>query len=128
MYRNPEQAGCGSSTASQTAWGLMALLAHLPSTDEAITIDVAFLLLTQTDKRIAGAPWLEQQSTGARFPKFFYLGYSLYPQYLPLMALGRYVKSQALHSTSRSAINEKDIYQWVVDGASPATSKKPLLL
>ena len=93
-YKNPECAGCGPSTASQTAWGLMALLAHLPPTDQAISRGVTWLVSSQTSVFEKGATWPEPRFTGTGFPRFFYLGYSLYPHYFPMMALGRYWKAR----------------------------------
>lgn len=90
-YAHPERAGCGVSTASQTAWGLMALLAHLPRTDCAIKRGVTYLVTTQTDKKGEGATWPQRLYTGVGFPDHWYLGYSLYPHYFPLMALERYL-------------------------------------
>lgn len=99
-YKDPQQAGCGTSTASQTAWGLMGLLAHLPPTDEAIRKGIAYLILTQTVRKGEGASWPETAYTGTGFPGFFYLGYELYAHYFPLMALGRFVQSRASHEQS----------------------------
>lgn len=95
-YQYPARAGCGTSTASQTAWALMGLLAHLPPTDGAIRKGVAFLVAAQTKKVGGGASWPETEYTGTGFPGFFYIGYSLYPHYFPMMALGRYVHSTAV--------------------------------
>ena len=99
-YKDPQRAGCGPSTASQTAWGLMGLLAHLPPTDEAIRKGIAYLILTQTVRKGEGASWPEPAYTGTGFPGFFYLGYTLYAHYFPLMALGRFVQSRASHEQS----------------------------
>ena len=93
-YKIPKRAGCGTSTASQTAWGTMALLACLPPMDEAISRSVLWLMSAQTKNNGNGATWPEAQYTGTGFPKFFYLGYALYPHYFPLMALGRYWKAR----------------------------------
>lgn len=89
-YKFPERAGRGASTPSQTAWGAMALLAHVPVTDEAIQRSIMWLTLAQTDRKGIGATWPESQYTGTGFPRFFYLGYSMYSHYFPLMALGRF--------------------------------------
>lgn len=91
-YKDPTLAGHGKSTASQTAWGVMALLAHLPNSDEAISKSIAYLVSTQTKVRGSGATWPETEYTGTGFPNFFYLGYSYYPHYFPMMALGRYLQ------------------------------------
>ena len=93
-YKNPNLAGRGPSTASQTAWGAMALLAHLPSSDEAIGKSMLYLTDTQTDRKgdDGGASWPETQYTGTGFPRFFYLAYSLYSHYFPMMAMGRFLQ------------------------------------
>lgn len=101
-YRDPTLAGHGKSTASQTAWGAMALLAHLSSSDEAVRASVAYLVSSQTKVRGNGATWLETEYTGTGFPNFFYLGYSYYPHYFPMMALGRYMqKLEKLEKTEK---------------------------
>ena len=91
-YRDPTLAGQGRSTASQTAWGAMALLAHLPNSDDAVEESIAYLVSTQTETRGHGATWPETEYTGTGFPNFFYLGYSYYSHYFPMMALGRYLQ------------------------------------
>ncbi|KAJ5335519.1 hypothetical protein N7452_007922 [Penicillium brevicompactum] len=92
-YQDAKLGGNGPSTASQTAWALMGLLSYLPVTDKSVQSGVQFLLRTQcmSDKD-DGATWLETQYTGTGFPKHFYLGYSLYPHYFPMMALGRFLQ------------------------------------
>lgn len=89
-YKDPRLAGRGASTVSQTAWGAMALLAHLPASDEAVKASIAYLVSAQTKKRGHGATWLEREFTGTGFPNLFYIGYSYYSHYFPMMALGRY--------------------------------------
>ena len=95
-YRSPERAGCGVSTPTQTALGVMALLAHLPKTDVSIQKSIAFLVKTQTDNGEGegeGATWPQRQYTGTGFPGHWYLGYQFYPHYFPMMALGRYLQN-----------------------------------
>ena len=91
-YARPEEAGKGNSTASQTAWGLMALLAHLGPEDNSIQKGITYLIRTQSYEKGSGASWPEKAYTGTGFPRFFYIGYQLYSHYFPLMALGRFVK------------------------------------
>ncbi|KAL3482119.1 terpenoid cyclases/protein prenyltransferase alpha-alpha toroid [Aspergillus californicus] len=84
-------AGVGPSTASQTAWGLMGLLAVLPATDPAITRGIQYLVGTQsTQGQSKGASWDEHLFTGVGFPNWFYMKYNFYQHYFPLMALGRW--------------------------------------
>jgi len=92
-YADQTQAGCGISTPSQTAWGLMALLAHIPSSEEAIERGVKYLISTQANQGTKGATWTDSAFTATGFPFCLYLQYSFYPHYFPMMALGRYVKA-----------------------------------
>jgi squalene-hopene/tetraprenyl-beta-curcumene cyclase len=92
-YKDPALRGIGNPTPSQTAWGLIGLLAvveRLPQLrDEfrpAIERGVDWLL---RDQRADGT-WTESDFTGTGFPKHFYLRYHLYAQHFPLTALGRY--------------------------------------
>jgi squalene-hopene/tetraprenyl-beta-curcumene cyclase len=81
-----EWAGRGDSTASQTAWALLALLAAGGPAD-AIERGVAWLAQTQ---RPDGS-WDEPQFTGTGFPRDFYINYHLYRLVFPVSALGRYL-------------------------------------
>jgi squalene-hopene/tetraprenyl-beta-curcumene cyclase len=81
-----EWAGRGDSTASQTAWALLALLAAGGPAD-AIERGVAWLARTQ---RPDGS-WDEPQFTGTGFPRDFYINYHLYRLVFPVNALGRYL-------------------------------------
>ncbi len=77
--------GRGPSTASQTAWGLLGLLAGEDRVSEHATRGARWLLERQTEV----GDWEEVASTGTGFPNHFYLRYDLYRRYFPLMALGR---------------------------------------
>lgn len=91
-YNNPAFAGCGPSTASQTAWGVMGLLAFLAAGDAAAERGVRWLVRSQrTPGDGTDATWPETAYTGTGFPGFFYIGYDLYRHYFPMMALGRYL-------------------------------------
>jgi len=89
-YADRSCMGRGASTASQTAWALMALLAFLPPGDPAVQRGVAWLVSHQTEE----GSWNEKEFTGTGFPKYFYLRYHMYRHYFPLMALGRYLRAQ----------------------------------
>ena len=91
-YTYPERAGCGDSTPTQTAWGAMGLLAHLPQADKSIRKSVAFLVEKQTGKDGHGATWPQREYTGTGFPEHWWLGYTLYPHMFPMMALGRFLE------------------------------------
>jgi squalene-hopene/tetraprenyl-beta-curcumene cyclase len=85
-YDDPSLKGQGESTASQTAWGTMALLAAAGPHDPAVKKGVDWLIVHQA----ADGAWDEQWFTGTGFPRVFYLKYHLYRHYFPLMALARY--------------------------------------
>lgn len=84
-YDEPELRGVGESTAAQTAWALLALLAGGRGAEagRAIERGVGYLLSTQRpDGR-----WIDEPWTGTGFPRVFYLRYHLYATYFPLLAL-----------------------------------------
>jgi squalene-hopene/tetraprenyl-beta-curcumene cyclase len=83
-YDDPEWIGRGESTASQTAWALLALDAA-GERSLALRRGVRWLLDTQ---RPDGG-WDEPQFTGTGFPSDFYINYHLYKIVFPIMALGR---------------------------------------
>ena len=80
--------GTGTSTASQTAWALLALLAAGERASETAERGVRWLARTQRPD----GTWDEPQYTGTGFPRDFYLNYHLYRLAFPVSALGRYVR------------------------------------
>ena len=116
-YMDASQMGKGRSTASQTAWALMALTAAGRNDDEAaIAAGVQFLIERQKD-----GTWEERDYTGTGFPGYgvgatiklgdpllaerlkqgpelsraFMINYNLYRHYFPIMALARVRKMMA---------------------------------
>ncbi|GHJ41861.1 squalene--hopene cyclase [Streptomyces sp. TS71-3] len=90
-YRDvAEWSGRGESTASQTAWSLMALLAAGERESKAVERGVAWLAETQGED----GSWDEPYFTGTGFPWDFSINYHLYRQVFPLTALGRYVHGE----------------------------------
>jgi len=85
-YEDESLQGIGPSTASQTAWALLGLLAAGDVDDAAVRRGVAHLLDTQ----LGDGRWDEPYYTGTGFPGAFYLKYHMYPIYFPLLALARY--------------------------------------
>jgi squalene-hopene/tetraprenyl-beta-curcumene cyclase len=79
--------GRGASTASQTAWALLALLAAGERDSAATQRALGFLAATQRDD----GTWDEPYFTGTGFPGDFYINYHLYRLIFPVQALGRYV-------------------------------------
>src|SRR5216683_8369057 len=78
--------GQGPSTPSQTAWGLIGLLAGADLSDPAIFKAVSYLAHQQKDD----GSWSEPDFTGTGFPGVFYLKYHLYRNSFPVYALARY--------------------------------------
>ena len=79
------------STASQSAWGVLGLLASGDTTSLSLRQGIEYLLETQNPD----GTWNEELATGTGFPKVFYLNYHLYKDYFPLLALASFVKQQA---------------------------------
>ena len=113
-YDDPAWAGRGESTASQTAWALLALLAagegaagpqaadggprraaaacragarRPPTAPGSVERGVRWL----ADHQRPDGTWDEPQYTGTGFPGDFYINYHLYRLVFPVSALGRYL-------------------------------------
>jgi squalene-hopene/tetraprenyl-beta-curcumene cyclase len=83
-------AGRGESTASQTAWALLALIAAGgPGEQDSIERGVRWLSGSQRPD----GTWDEPQFTGTGFPGDFYINYHLYRLVFPVCALGRYLRA-----------------------------------
>ncbi|WP_422368286.1 squalene--hopene cyclase [Pelagibius sp.] len=75
-----------ASTAAQTAWALLGLMAAGEVDSDAVRRGIAFLQNCPRDEK----RWLDTHWTGTGFPRVFYLHYHGYSAYFPLMALARY--------------------------------------
>ncbi|REJ75057.1 MAG: squalene--hopene cyclase [Acidobacteria bacterium] len=95
-YVDPSCKGAGPSTAAQTAWALLGLMAVHPdlgpgcAPDEerdavrrSVEAGVARLVASQE----ADGGWRDVEWTGTGFPAVFYLRYHFYDRYFPLQAL-----------------------------------------
>ena len=80
--------GRGESSASQTAWALIALHAAGEAGSGAARRGLDWLQSTQLPE----GTWDEPQYTGTGFPGDFYINYHLYRLVFPVMALGRYLQ------------------------------------
>ncbi|HZR52339.1 MAG TPA: squalene--hopene cyclase [Streptosporangiaceae bacterium] len=87
-YDDPALGGQGESTASQTAWALLALLAAGERDGKAVEAGVRWLAATQLPNGSWDEPWF----TGTGFPGDFYINYHLYRLAFPVSALGRYLR------------------------------------
>lgn len=82
-YRGYERA---SSTASQTAWALLGLMAAGEVNHPAVARGIGWLQATQREHGL----WDETRFTATGFPRVFYLRYHGYRKFFPLWALARY--------------------------------------
>jgi squalene-hopene/tetraprenyl-beta-curcumene cyclase len=87
-YADPATwSGRGASTASQTAWALLALQAAGECGSAAAERGLGFLAETQSSE----GTWPEPYFTGTGFPGDFYINYHLYRLVFTIQALGRCV-------------------------------------
>ncbi len=98
-YELSSTKGQGNSTPSQTAWGLIGLLAGTDPNDSAIGRAAAYLVQQQN----SDGSWSEEEFTGTGFPGVFYLKYHLYKNSFPVYALARY-RNQSLPTTEYCAV------------------------
>jgi len=82
-YRGYERA---PSTASQTAWALLGLMAAGEVDHPSVARGIAYLKETQQEDGL----WGQEHYTGGGFPRVFYLRYHGYPKFFPLWAVARY--------------------------------------
>jgi squalene-hopene/tetraprenyl-beta-curcumene cyclase len=82
-YRGYERA---PSTASQTAWALLGLMAAGEVDHVAVERGIKYLADTQGSDGF----WSESRYTATGFPRVFYLRYHGYPKFFPLWAMARY--------------------------------------
>ena len=82
-YRGYEQA---PSTASQTAWALLGLMAAGEIDHPAVARGIGYLSETQGGDGF----WDEPRYTATGFPRVFYLRYHGYAKFFPVWAMARY--------------------------------------
>ncbi|MFI5181787.1 MAG: squalene--hopene cyclase [Thermoanaerobaculia bacterium] len=99
-YDDPSKKGRGPSTAAQTAWTIMALVALGEGSSESVARGIEYLLREQQ----YDGSWKDDYWTGTGFPKVFYLRYHLYATYFPLWALSVYRKSRGQSSAQDSQV------------------------
>ncbi|HEX4111261.1 MAG TPA: squalene--hopene cyclase [Stellaceae bacterium] len=84
-WRNRPRGEGKESTASQTAWALLGLMAAGEIDHPAVTRGCAYLLAMQNPDGL----WDEEWYTAVGFPRVFYLRYHGYRAFFPLWALAR---------------------------------------
>jgi len=128
-YADPSLRGVGPSTASQTAWGLLALMAAGEIDTPEVHMGVRYLTSSQTGEGF----WDEPHFTGAGFPGYlvgerldqlpkpgkrghqgpnisagFMINYHLYRNYWPLLALGRFRNLSAATQSREGIFNDQE--------------------
>jgi squalene-hopene/tetraprenyl-beta-curcumene cyclase len=84
------------STASQTSWALLGLMAAGAVDRPSVNKGIDYLLAGQRGDVL----WAEQRFTATGFPRVFYLRYQGYAKFFPLWALARYRNLKAVNTTS----------------------------
>ena len=85
-YYEDRKSEVKESTASQTAWAVLGLMAAGEVDTDEVRRGIAYLDAAKRD----GARWEEKLYTGTGFPRVFYLKYHGYAAYFPLWAVSRY--------------------------------------
>jgi squalene-hopene/tetraprenyl-beta-curcumene cyclase len=88
--------GPAPSTASQTAWALLGLMAVGKVDHPSVRRGIDYLL----ERQGSDGFWAEQRFTATGFPRVFYLRYHGYSKFFPLWALARYRNLKASNTTS----------------------------
>jgi squalene-hopene/tetraprenyl-beta-curcumene cyclase len=81
----------GPSTASQTAWAILGLLAGGDTRSISLHTGIEYLLRT----RRSDGTWHEDYATGTGFPRVFYLVYTEYRNAFPILALAAFKKAKS---------------------------------
>jgi squalene-hopene/tetraprenyl-beta-curcumene cyclase len=82
------------STASQTAWAVLGLMAAGEAAHPAVVRGIDYLIASQSRDGTWDEPWY----TAVGFPRVFYLRYHGYRAYFPLWALARYRRLKRANS------------------------------
>jgi squalene-hopene/tetraprenyl-beta-curcumene cyclase len=104
-YDDPSLAGSGASTASQTAWALLALMAAGDVRHASVKAGVRYLVTNYSNG------WKERHFTGTGFPRVFYLRYHGYSLFFPVWALAVYARHKNGIATVQDMVREKQLEQ-----------------
>jgi squalene-hopene/tetraprenyl-beta-curcumene cyclase len=118
-YDEPSLCGRGRSTASQTAWAILGLMAAGEVGSQSVQRGIHYLTRNFDGK----TGWKEAPYTGTGFPRVFYLRYHGYSHYFPLWALGVYRNLSRGFPTRQDALRSEPRSAW---GPFPALRQRPL--
>jgi squalene-hopene/tetraprenyl-beta-curcumene cyclase len=107
------------STASQTAWAILGLLAGGDTTSLSVRKGIEYLVSSQRED----GGWDEDLATGTGFPKVFYLTYHLYRHAFPLLALSECEKTMKLGGADALVRGRPPGRLWAGSG-DPARSRR----
>ncbi|WCJ58040.1 squalene--hopene cyclase [Fontisphaera persica] len=119
-YDDPVFKGQGPSTASQTAWALMGLLAFGDPDRPSIRRGVEYLIRTQNPD----GSWSEEETTGTGFPQVFYLKYDMYRNNWPLLALAEYKKLLEAKAAGKGPNGREHPEFRAADAVAPQASRR----
>lgn len=105
-YLDPTLSGQGTSTASQTAWGLLALHASGASASDSRVVRALDWLASH---QAPDGSWAEDEYTGVAHPGELFFRYPIYPVAFPIMAIGRYANATptASHDSAAAEISQE---------------------
>ncbi len=103
-YNDPQLAGKGASTPSQTSWALLGLLAAGEVHSQTVSRGINYLV----SKQKRNGTWDELHFTGTGFPRVFYLRYHGYRHYFPLWALSVYRRLCDAEPTCQAEVRVTD--------------------
>ena len=86
------------STAFQTAWAILGLLAAGEASSDAVRRGIEYLMHQQTTTGL----WDDAEFTAPGFPRVFYLKYYGYDKFFPLWALARYARLVGANPAGKS--------------------------
>jgi squalene-hopene/tetraprenyl-beta-curcumene cyclase len=86
--KNPNLAGIGMSTPSQTSWALLALLGANREHFSSVRKGIEYLSKSYKE----GTGWTDPSAVGTGHPSLLYMVYPSYPKAFPIMAIARYLE------------------------------------
>lgn len=93
-YYEDRKTECKDSTASQTSWAVLGLMAVGEVDNPAVQRGIEFIMAAKNENGKWEEPWF----TAVGFPRIFYLRYDGYSSFFPIWALARFKNLKASNS------------------------------